>query len=61
MKTLYCAFCEKSQHQVAKLLSGPTVCICDECVRVCVEIIESNDAGAIEYDSWFPIEPRRAA
>ena len=37
--TLYCSFCGKSQHEVRKLIAGPTVFICDECVELCMEII----------------------
>jgi hypothetical protein len=38
-QTLSCSFCGKTQHQVAKLIAGPTVFICDECVRICVDIL----------------------
>ena len=37
--TLYCSFCGKSQHEVRKLIAGPTVFICDECVNLCMDII----------------------
>jgi hypothetical protein len=37
--TLYCTFCGKSQHEVSKLIAGPGVFICDECVDLCVEIV----------------------
>ena len=37
--TLYCSFCGKSQHEVRKLIAGPTVFICDECVELCSEIL----------------------
>jgi ATP-dependent Clp protease ATP-binding subunit ClpX len=37
--TLYCSFCRKSQHQVKKLIAGPAVLICDECVALCSKII----------------------
>ena len=42
---LYCSFCGKSQHEVRKLIAGPTVFICDECVELCMDIIkeESKD------------------
>ena len=36
---LYCSFCGKDQYEVQKLISGPTACICDECVRLCLRII----------------------
>ena len=37
--TLYCSFCGKSQHEVDKLIAGPTVFICDECVDTCVRVV----------------------
>lgn len=44
--TLYCSFCGKSQHEVKKLIAGPTVFICDECIVLCTDIIrEPGDAG----------------
>ncbi|MGA1614566.1 MAG: ATP-dependent Clp protease ATP-binding subunit ClpX [Lutimaribacter sp.] len=45
--TLYCSFCGKSQHEVRKLIAGPTVFICDECVELCMDIIreETKSAG----------------
>lgn len=44
--TLYCSFCGKSQHEVKKLIAGPTVFICDECVRLCMEIIREEEQAA---------------
>jgi hypothetical protein len=41
--TLYCSFCGKSQHEVRKLIAGPTVFICDECVSLCDDIIDNED------------------
>ncbi len=41
--TLYCSFCGKSQHEVRKLIAGPTVFICDECVRLCMDIIREEE------------------
>jgi ATP-dependent Clp protease ATP-binding subunit ClpX len=40
--TLYCSFCGKSQHEVRKLIAGPTVFICDECVELCLDIIREE-------------------
>ena len=40
---LYCSFCGKSQHKVRKLIKGPGVFICDECVDLCTEIVEPDD------------------
>jgi ATP-dependent Clp protease ATP-binding subunit ClpX len=40
--TLYCSFCGKSQHEVRKLIAGPTVFICDECVELCMDIIREE-------------------
>src|SRR3974390_237161 len=40
--TLYCSFCGKSQHDVRKLIAGPKVFICDECVELCTDIIRDE-------------------
>ena len=40
---LYCSFCGKSQHEVRKLIAGPTVFICDECVELCMDIIKEEN------------------
>lgn len=50
--TLYCSFCGKSQHEVRKLIAGPTVFICDECVELCMDIIreETKSAGLKSAD-----------
>ena len=45
--TLYCSFCGKSQHEVRKLIAGPTVFICDECVELCMDIIREEHKGAL--------------
>jgi hypothetical protein len=45
-KTLYCSFCGKSQHEVRKLIRGPTSLICDECVDLCTEIVEDTELAA---------------
>jgi len=44
--TLYCSFCGKSQHEVKKLIAGPTVFICDECVELCMDIIREEDKSS---------------
>ena len=44
--TLYCSFCGKSQHEVKKLIAGPTVFICDECVELCMDIIREETKSA---------------
>ncbi len=44
--TLYCSFCGKSQHEVRKLIAGPTVFICDECVELCMDIIREENKNA---------------
>ena len=41
-KLLYCSFCGKSQHEVRKLIAGPSVFICDECVDLCNDIIREE-------------------
>ena len=43
-KTLYCSFCGKSQHEVKKLIAGPSVFICDECIDLCTDIIQEEIA-----------------
>jgi len=50
--TLYCSFCGKSQHEVRKLIAGPTVFICDECVELCMDIIreETKSSGMKSRD-----------
>jgi len=45
--TLYCSFCGKSQHEVRKLIAGPTVFICDECVELCMDIIREETKTAM--------------
>jgi ATP-dependent Clp protease ATP-binding subunit ClpX len=49
-KVLYCSFCGKSQHEVKKLIAGPSVFICDECIELCNDIIRdevpADGAGA---------------
>ncbi len=45
--TLYCSFCGKSQHEVRKLIAGPTVFICDECVELCMDIIREENKTQI--------------
>jgi len=49
--TLFCSFCGKSQHEVRKLIAGPTVFICDECVELCMDIIREEHKGAITKSS----------
>ena len=45
--TLYCSFCGKSQHEVRKLIAGPTVFICDECVELCMDIIKEEGKSSL--------------
>ena len=53
--TLYCSFCGKSQHEVRKLIAGPTVFICDECVELCMDIIrEENKTSALKSRDGVP-------
>ena len=56
-KLLYCSFCGKSQHEVRKLIAGPSVFICDECVELCNDIIreEASDAGQSGDSNKLPI------
>ena len=53
---LKCSFCGKSQKQVKKLIAGPGVYICDECIDLCAEIVHDKRMqfiGEREYRSWF--------
>jgi ATP-dependent Clp protease ATP-binding subunit ClpX len=53
--TLYCSFCGKSQHEVRKLIAGPTVFICDECVELCMDIIrEETKASGLQTSDGVP-------
>jgi ATP-dependent Clp protease ATP-binding subunit ClpX len=53
--TLYCSFCGKSQHEVRKLIAGPTVFICDECVELCMDIIrEEHKTSLIKSGDGVP-------
>ncbi len=54
-KLLYCSFCGKSQHEVRKLIAGPSVFICDECVELCNDIIRE------ELDDRSEDRPRETA
>ncbi len=49
--TLYCSFCGKSQHEVRKLIAGPTVFICDECVELCLDIIGEENKSSLTKSS----------
>ncbi len=61
-KVLYCSFCGKSQHEVKKLIAGPSVFICDECIELCNDIIrdevpaEGVEAKAAKSDLPIPTE-----
>jgi len=53
--TLYCSFCGKSQHEVRKLIAGPTVFICDECVELCMDIIrEETKTSMVKSSDGVP-------
>jgi ATP-dependent Clp protease ATP-binding subunit ClpX len=53
--TLYCSFCGKSQHEVRKLIAGPTVFICDECVELCMDIIrEEHKSNLVKSRDGVP-------
>jgi ATP-dependent Clp protease ATP-binding subunit ClpX len=54
--TLYCSFCGKSQHEVRKLIAGPTVFICDECVELCMDIIrEETKNNLVKSTDGVPV------
>jgi len=53
--SLHCSFCGKSQHEVRKLIAGPTVFICDECVELCMDIVrEQNKASLVKSPDVIP-------
>ena len=52
--TLYCSFCGKSQHEVKKLIAGPTVFICDECVELCMDIIKEENKSNTQKIEGIP-------
>jgi ATP-dependent Clp protease ATP-binding subunit ClpX len=56
--TLYCSFCGKSQHEVRKLIAGPTVFICDECVELCMDIIRDEAKSTLSKSSDGVPTPR---
>ena len=58
-KLLYCSFCGKSQHEVRKLIAGPSVFVCDECIRLCNDIMREeiqNENKAEKTDLPVPKE-----
>ena len=56
--TLFCSFCGKSQHEVKKLIAGPTVFICDECVELCMDIIKEEHKASLNKTSDGVPTPR---
>ena len=58
-KVLYCSFCGKSQHEVKKLIAGPSVFICDECVDLCNDIIEEEVIEDIEFQDKSLPKPKQ--
>ncbi len=56
-KLLYCSFCGKSQHEVRKLIAGPSVFICDECVDLCNDIIreEVQESSSESNQDHLPV------
>lgn len=56
-KTMKCSFCGRSQEQVRKLFTGPKACICDECVEVCVEMLEEDYAEFHEEEGINLLKP----
>ena len=53
-ETLRCSFCGKTQHEVKKLIVGPTVYICDECIELCAGIISENPPAGGASKTPFP-------
>ena len=59
-RSLSCSFCNKSQHQVKKLIAGPKVYICDECVDICLDVISKDRKDAHDTDRQDPSWPPAA-
>src|SRR6202167_3957190 len=57
--SLYCSFCGKSQHEVRKLIAGPTVFICDECVELCLDIIGEENKSSLSKSGNNVPTPRK--
>ena len=54
-ESLFCSFCGKSQKEVKKLIAGPTVFVCDECVELCMDIIkEENKDTLVKHQDGLP-------
>ena len=56
--SLFCSFCGKSQHEVKKLIAGPTVFVCDECVELCMDIIKDETKTSIKKQSEKLVSPK---
>ena len=54
-QVLYCSFCGKSQHEVKKLIAGPSVFICNECVDLCNDIITEEALGTTDGEMKLPV------
>ena len=57
--TLFCSFCNKSQHEVRKLIAGPSVFICDECVELCMDIIREETKDTVDVNSISMPTPKK--
>jgi ATP-dependent Clp protease ATP-binding subunit ClpX len=60
VETTYCSFCKKSQHEVEKVIAGPDVFICDECIRLCNEILEEEGLGEKKAVETLTVPSRSA-
>lgn len=59
LSKLYCSFCGKSQQEVKKLIAGPTVFICNECIKLCNDIIESEGMAIITSGKAPEVENKK--
>ncbi len=57
-QTLYCSFCGKSQHEVRKLIAGPSVYVCNECIDLCNDIIREEDQAGVNEQSGRLLSPQ---
>lgn len=54
--TFYCSFCSKSQHEVKRMIAGPTVFICDECTDLCHHIVHKESLSYRIKETWWHFE-----
>ncbi len=56
-ETVHCSFCARAEHEVAKIIAGPGIYICDECVQACVQILETAAGPTPRLPAWESLAP----